>query len=130
MLRIGGRQSAPVSPFSLQGPTDVCQPSPSIGSNSLGSADTPLSRWFSDQLAEVAASAHLDQQASHSPAQSCHQQYLQQLPRSLSSRQFSARYGCWADTVIEDMMEGSVAARSCSCSLRCAPGLALLRSTH
>ncbi len=120
MLRVGGRHSAPVSPFSLQAPTDVCQPAPSVGSTSLSSADTSLSRWFSDQLAEVGASAHLDQQASQSPARSCHQQYLQQLPRSLSSRQFSARYGCWADTVIEDMMEGSVAARSCSCSMRCA----------
>ena len=119
MLRVGGRSSAPVSPFSLHAPADVCQPAP-VGSSSLSSADTPLSRWFSDQLAEVAASAHLDQQASQSPPRSCHQQYLQQLPRSLSSKQFSARYGRWADTVIEDMMEGSVTARSCSCSMRCA----------
>ena len=120
MLRVEGRSSAPVSPFSLQAPADVCQPAPSVGSNSLSSADTPLSRWFSDQLAEVAASAHLDEQASQSPPRSCHQQYLRQLPRSLSSKQFSVRYKHWADKVIEDMMEGSAVARSCSCSMRCA----------
>ena len=119
MLRLGGRH-APVSPFSLHGPADVVQPAPSFATNSFSSADSPLSRWFSDQLAEVAASAHLDQHAQ--PSHQQQQQPLQHLPRSLSSKQFSARYGRWADGVIEDMMTspGSLADRSNSSSLRCA----------
>ncbi len=122
MLRLGGRH-APVSPFSLHGATDVVQPAPSFATNSFSSDDSPLSRWFSDQLAEVAASAHLDQ---HGPPphqqQQQQQQHLQHLPRSLSSKQFSARYGRWADGVIEDMMTSprSLADRSNSSSLRCA----------
>ena len=124
MLRLGGR-SAPVSPFSLHGPIDVVQPAPCFGTNSFSSADSPLSRWFSDQLAEVAASTRLDQHAPPPPPQQ--QQPLQPLPRSLSSKAFSARYGRWADGVIEDMMTtpGSLADRSDSSSLRCAAFLEL-----
>lgn len=121
VVRMGSRL-APVSPFSLHSPAEVVQPAPSVNANSLNSADTPLSRWFSEQLAEVAASARLDQQGAQAVPQSCHQQYLQQLPRSLSSKQFSAHYGRWADTVIEDMMAApsSMPDRSYSSSIKCA----------